>query len=279
MAGERLACPYHGWSYDRDGNGQCAGTIGLPVQTRAYEVVERHRTIFVRERDTDAPEETPLPSEWEGFHTLVTLRREVPAPLPLLVDNFAEIEHTGVAHWAFGFPQSSLKDVTVTAEDRPDGVFVRYEGLQKPEGWQFMRTVGVRDGDRMVMTAFTSFAPLNTLYDIRWYSPAGQERSFRIMERAYFAGISDRRALLYCTYNLKFPRGVRRLMKLIGPPMLSQMVQIEYELDRHVLAMLDPEHIDLKGYRLGRWDKSVVLHRRRMVAAGLMDPPARRTAS
>ncbi|CAN0458436.1 unnamed protein product, partial [Ectocarpus fasciculatus] len=161
-----------------------------------------------------------------------------------------------------------LDEVELEVCERPGQVTVTWSGPQKPEGQAMFSLVGVRPGDWMRMVADTRFAPLNMLYSISWFDPrTGQERDFRMEERAFFARVDDTQSMLYAFYNARFsPKDswlVPRLMSLTMP----QIIRYEYYLDRKVLSALDPARVDLQGYRLGRMDKPVVAHRRQMAAA------------
>lgn len=260
----KIVCPYHGLGFDA--HGLCA--TRRKVKATAYEVEERHGAIWLKNAGLDS--EIPA-CEFPSHRFAHGLRRVVPAPLELLVDNFVEIEHTGTAHWAFGFPQTELDNVQLTMEDEDWGLRATWVGPQKPAGQSAFSLVGVRPGDQMRMVADTRFGPLNVLYDISWHDPkTGEKRPFSILERAFFARTGPGESLLYAFYNVKYGEGVPWWVQHILKRTMPWLIRYEYYLDRKVLQAMDPERIDLRGYRLGRLDAPVIAHRRRMEAAGLM---------
>src|SRR5581483_7069267 len=48
VAGEKLRCLYHGWTFDCQGQGESPGTPKLHACAEAFEAVERHGAVWVK---------------------------------------------------------------------------------------------------------------------------------------------------------------------------------------------------------------------------------------
>lgn len=104
VSGEQLACPYHGWTYGRDG--RCAHIPAHPEQTpparavvRRYQVRERYGLLWVclGEPSGDVP---PFP-EWgaPGFGAAVCGPFEhIRAHGPRLIENYLDAAHFPFVH-------------------------------------------------------------------------------------------------------------------------------------------------------------------------------------
>jgi len=60
VQGGRLICPYHGWSFDCDGNGESPGTPKLHTCTEHYDCRDAHGVIWVKAPGPGRP----LPESW-----------------------------------------------------------------------------------------------------------------------------------------------------------------------------------------------------------------------
>src|SRR5262249_36687688 len=123
--GGRLICPYHGWSFDCDGNGESPGTPKLHTCTAHYDCRDAPGVIWVKAPGPDQP----LPDvSHPGFVPIKPIVNEVRAPLQLLIDAFSEIEHTGIRHPEFGLDPARMEEAQVTFEETEDAVTVTNVG-------------------------------------------------------------------------------------------------------------------------------------------------------
>lgn len=264
---DRLVCAYHGWSYEITGQGRSPGNPALEVSTNAFQAAEDQGMIWIKSKPS--PEEIPscTPPGFVRYHSLC---RSVKTSLELLVDNFTEVEHTAIAHRYFGHPMEGLADVEVHCESRADSVQVRCSGPQKPISRIASSVLQIRPGDRFVVTWVTSFSPLRTVYEMSWQDPrTGEMRPSRVHEVAYFAQKTDRECLLVAFYSFSAKPwgrfGLNQLIRLGS----RWLVNYEYELDRRILEHLPASSVDLGKSQLGRFDKPLLLQRKRMREQGL----------
>lgn len=117
VQGDCIVCPYHGWTFDRNGGGESPGTPRMTTKTRAFEVVEKHGYVWAREdgAKTDFPQ-----VEADGFAPVRPVEQLINAPLELVLDNFTEVEHAATVHKYIGYDLSDMQRVTsvVAAADK-----------------------------------------------------------------------------------------------------------------------------------------------------------------
>lgn len=126
VEGNKLQCPYHGWTYDREG--KCVKIPAHPQQTppqkavvKRYRAKERYGLIWVSlgNPQNDIP---PFP-EWDdaAYRKILCGPYQVNASGPRIVENFLDI-----AHFAF------VHDNILGVRDRPE--IGEYHSEIRPEG-------------------------------------------------------------------------------------------------------------------------------------------------
>src|SRR5688572_6962510 len=131
VVNDRLRCAYHGWSYTTDGHGESPGTPKLYACAKSYACAEAYGAIWVRERDG----EQPTPDLLRGYETwsfVGCVINPIAAPLPLLLDNFAEVEHTVTVHPQFGMDIERAQESVLELETTADTFSARNRGPSKP---------------------------------------------------------------------------------------------------------------------------------------------------
>jgi len=129
----KLACPYHGWTYD--GSGRCVGipscqdhkpVPGLPV-LQGYPTREQDGLVWVWMGQTEPdrpPFSMPYWSEpgWTAYYMVTPFENEVTH----LVENFMDVPHTVFVHRKW-FRSPARKRVRTLVERTPDSVLVTYD--------------------------------------------------------------------------------------------------------------------------------------------------------
>jgi len=269
VEGDCLVCPYHGWSYDVAGEGRSPGNDGLKVMAPGFDVIERHGVVWVK---SETATDTVPAFEYPGYHLAYVLHRIVKVPLELLVDNFIEIEHTCTGHWLLGFDTADMPVVQLTSERQGNGLHIVCQGPQKKIPSAIALAVGIRSGDHFVADWTMECAPLRATYTFTYQDTAGQFRSTRAREVAYFARVSAEESMLVAFYFTN--KAPTALNKAFLYPMFRRWVDYEYERDRQLLENIADRRTDLKGFRLGRFDKPLVEFRRAMQSAMSDHAPA-----
>jgi phenylpropionate dioxygenase-like ring-hydroxylating dioxygenase large terminal subunit len=109
----RLACPYHGWRFDADGNGQAPAQPGLArCDVEALQVVERHGYVWIARRDVPA---SAFPAmQWEGYALTGSFSLVHEAPLHVVLSNLGDAEHSPFVHPGLLLDEARLRETEVT---------------------------------------------------------------------------------------------------------------------------------------------------------------------
>ncbi|MBK7861306.1 MAG: Rieske 2Fe-2S domain-containing protein [Archangiaceae bacterium] len=170
----RLACGYHGWHFDGEGNGVSpSNATQAKCDTRALRVEEKYGWLWVCSRESTAE----LPTfEREGHRFTGAFSMRMPAPLHVALDNFSENEHVPFVHTRLGWDDGHLEGIEFEAENFDDSTTVKYRAEQR---WSpLLRLFDLAPGDRYHNEWVTRFDPVRTEYTIFWSKPDGARRPF-----------------------------------------------------------------------------------------------------
>lgn len=255
----RLRCAFHGWRYGADGTGQPLTEGTAPVCTPSLEVVEQQGLVWAREPGHQGP---PPHLETDGYRSLGTFRMEVETPLEVLVDSFAEIEHTGFVHF-LGFDPERWAEVSLEVMLASDEVRVHCSGPQRRLMRWGTRWLGVPGGARYHVDWQTRFSPLCTRYDHSWQK-GGQVHPEQVRAYLFFQPTTPgRSAVVTSAWTSARDRGRLGLNRLLRP-LHARFVQLELERDRGLLARMPADAADLSTAHLGAGDRALVATRRRL---------------
>lgn len=257
----QLVCPYHGWCFDPSGHGESPGSPKLTVQANNFAVAEHRGIIWIK--DPQGP--GTLPSlQFDNYELLYTAYFPMKAPVEALMENFTEIEHTGTAHWQFGYAQDRMTEVMVESEASDDAVRTQTRGPQM-RLWPLTEwTMGMRTGDCLRFDWTTRFGPLHTSADFWWEEPRSQQvRPCRFKEIAFFVPVAAEECLLVSFYFWSWQQSLRRSLRNIWRPFVRMAVAYEVSLDKWLIEHVIPRSLYSAGRRLGRFDKGLHEQRKR----------------
>jgi phenylpropionate dioxygenase-like ring-hydroxylating dioxygenase large terminal subunit len=265
VVGERLQCPYHGWTFDCTGAGQSPGTPKLHAQAHSFHARESHGVIWLKSACSE-PEFPSFPTLAEtGFYHLGNLFHEVKAPLEVTLDNFCEIEHTPTTHSFFGYALETMHQVQVRFEPTHRSVRVLNQGPHKPISWIYRLLLGVRSTDLFFDDWTTYFSPVYSIYDHWWADPVtGKESRVRWKLMVFFTPLDPQTTALT---TLIFTRH-----RYPGPAswikpfawLIRRKTDQEILLDKQILEGLADQGAGLEGMKLSRFDKVLALNRERI---------------
>ena len=261
VAGDRLVCPYHGWSYERSGAGESPGTPKLHACAEHYDVEERHGAIWLRAAGSKAafPE-----LRTDGHERICTLENVFAAPLETVLDNFTEVEHTATTHLLFGYSSEDMPKVETRVEATDDAVRVSNKGPQKPIPRVVEWITGARSGDVFTDDWTTRFSPVHAIYDQWWQDPAtGAARPDRLLVYVFLTPITDAETLVF-TFAFTSPPGGRFVRNRLIKAIIRRVVAHEVNLDQRMIANLADPRPQLVGMQLGRFDKALGENRMRI---------------
>lgn len=261
----RLTCPYHGWSFCPAGTARSPATPSLRLTHPALETAERHGLVWLREQGGE--DELPDESE-EGLAFVHSLDQLVEAPLASVLDNFTEVEHTGHAHWQFGYDPKRLQEIEVATEWDDDAVRTVTRGPQRPL-WPSTRLgFGIGEGMELVCEWSTSFAPTCSRWQWHWRDPTtGERRGRRFKAIAYFNEVTAERTRLL-TYYFWSPAAIDRFgFAILAKPLIRWATRYEVGLDAALIEGLADRGRGLPPTGASRFDAALLEQRRRLAAA------------
>jgi len=255
----RLACAYHGWSFTADGGGHSPSQPKLACKTNAHQLLERHDYLWLARRDVP----TYLPELGApGFELAGAFRTEFRAPLPVCLDNFSEDEHFPYVHAAFGWSEADWGRVAFESSTFEDHTTARYVGPQRPS--PLTALLGVRRGDLFHNSFETRFDPLRTLYESHWTCERGEEkRPVEARTWVFMHPEGDRRTRFHTFVFLRVAASSRLQRALPALKLLARVfVQREWAMDARWVQKLADTAPDLRGLRLGKYDKPLIKNRK-----------------
>ncbi|GCF06644.1 aromatic ring-hydroxylating dioxygenase subunit alpha [Dictyobacter arantiisoli] len=135
---ETLACPYHGWVYDQDG--QCIRYPAHPEQkpserahTKVYKARERYGWIWVCLGEP--AQDIPVFAQWDDptYRKILCGPYEYKASAPRAIENFLDVTHFPFVHQSYlGDPEhAEINDYTV--EINEDGITASDINIWQPD--------------------------------------------------------------------------------------------------------------------------------------------------
>lgn len=177
-----LACPYHGWTYDRAGKVAHVPSLG-PGQTppaltlTSYPVLEQDGIVWVWP-GAGAPDKEPhrMPHWAEAGWGAYYMSTRFSNGVTNLVENFMDVPHTVFVHRGWFRSQSQTK-VPITVERTADSVLVSYEQPGDSIGFTDL----LMNPKKLPLTHTDKFyLPGHTRVDYLWGAPEAPERAFVI---------------------------------------------------------------------------------------------------
>jgi phenylpropionate dioxygenase-like ring-hydroxylating dioxygenase large terminal subunit len=262
VTGERLRCLYHGWTFDRAGQGESPATPKLHACARHFDVRERYQALWVRAAGSVA--EFPH-FDVDGYYNACNLHHQACAPLELTLDNFCEIEHTPTTHDFFGYPLERIHEVNVAFHPTDTSVRVVNRGPCKPVAPLIRLLVGIGADYEFRDDWTTYFSPVYSVYDHWWQDPVtGATSTVQWRLYIFFTPIDvDRTAIFtFCFTRSRWPgpAGGARLFNWL----MRRKLDHEIRLDVRILEGLADQNTALDGMKLSRFDRVLGLNRERI---------------
>jgi phenylpropionate dioxygenase-like ring-hydroxylating dioxygenase large terminal subunit len=275
VVGDKLQCPYHGWTFDACGRGESPGTPKLHACATSFDAHEAHGAVWVRARG--AAGQFPA-FDVAGYLPAATTAHRVQAPLELVLDNFCEIEHTPTTHGLFGYDLGRMHEVTVRFEPTETAVRVVNAGPAKRAPWPLRLLLGIGRHDHFHDEWTTHFAPVYSVYDHWWSDPAtGRENRVRWRLYIFFWPIDAHETGITSFAYVKSrapvgPAGGARVFRWL----MRWKLDAEIKLDVRVLESLASHDCGIEGLKLSRFDRVLGLNRERLarVYRGRPEPAA-----
>ncbi|WP_437967074.1 Rieske 2Fe-2S domain-containing protein [Sorangium sp. So ce260] len=261
----QLVCPYHGWRFSPSGAGSCPGSPEARPSADGLDAAERHGAVWVKARSAQAE----IPDlAGPGDLAIGAIKMRFRAPLELVTDNLAEMEHTGETHLFFGFDTDAMASVEVRTEVKDDEVRVVAVGPQRrlPRALDWLkRATGSSSEDLFVDEATFRFAPVHAIADSYWVDRRTRaRRSQGLRSTTFFVPCGERETDVVSFFA--FHPGTPRLALRMRPLILA-LLRYEMKLDRDVTEKVAASPASLEGMALGRFDEPIRAIRERIAAA------------
>lgn len=261
---DKLRCAYHGWSYTPDGHGESPGTPKLYACAKSYACVESHGAIWVRERDADQPP-PDLRRGYETWSFVGCVINPIDAPLALLLDNFAEVEHTVTVHPQFGIDIARAHEGVLELETTADGFSARNHGPSKPPPLATRLMVWTWAGDHFHSDYTFRFDPPRSSVTHYWTNPrAGIERMAKYHLYHYFVPVDGAHSMVvtFGHVHSRWP-GLNWITQHMGW-FVRKKIHSTIDEDAWLLKNLADYDTDIAGMKLSRFDRVLGLTRERL---------------
>lgn len=263
VAGEKLMCGYHGWTFDCAGNGESPGTPKLHACASTWDVCEQHGYVWLKSR----PSQPQFPQfDVDGWLFMCHTEHRARAPLELTLDNFCEIEHTPMVHELFGYEYDRMKDVAVRYESTDETVKVFCQGPHKQIGFFMRQLIRMKKNFHFNDHWTTFFSPVYSVYDHFWTDPdTGAEAWVKWRVYVFFTPVDDAetRVTSFTYAKSRWPVPPHGgLLAFRG--FTRRKAEREIGGDVAILEGLASHDPSLDGMKLSRFDKALGLNRERI---------------
>lgn len=274
VVGDRIQCPYHGWTFNAAGEGHAPGQPSLRCGVEAFHAIEALGYIWVARRSTPVsqlPEFVAhaehLTGAWAGFERMPVIEMTIRSSLGPVIDNFAEIEHVPYVHKILGWDPADAPRMQIQIDNRADGSDALAWGPQRQPPTALLKLLDrvlMRRGDTSLLEYGFRFSPVHTIFQPGWGDPVTRERrSFSVRATSVLVPIDDRTTQLINFSFLKLhDENLRPLRKIIKAAAWLSL-RSELKLDAGICekqAFGDTE--SLRGMRLDKHDRQVAHNRK-----------------
>jgi len=260
----KLRCAYHGWSFTTAGEGESPGTPKLYACAKSYDCAEAYGAIWVRERGTvqSLPD---LIQGYEGWCFAGCVINPIQAPLPLLLDNFAEVEHTVAVHPQFGIEISQASKAVLELHTTDDTFTAINRGPSKPPPLATRIMAWTWAGDNFHSDYTFRFDPPRSSVTHYWTNPrTGRERMAKYHLYHYFVPVDDATSMVV-TFGHLYSRwpGMNWITQRMGW-FVRRKIKSTIDEDAWLLQNMADYSTGIEGMKLSRFDKVLGLTRERL---------------
>jgi phenylpropionate dioxygenase-like ring-hydroxylating dioxygenase large terminal subunit len=258
----KLICPYHGWSFTCDGEGESPSAPKTQACITSYACAEASGAIWVKARESK--QELPTLT-MDGLNFAGTVFNKIRAPIELVIDNFSEIEHTVATHPDFGFDSTRAAEAVVELESSDDSITVRNKGPAKMPPLDTRLAIGIRQGDYFHSNYTFRFDPPRSSVTHLWSEPrTGRERGVKYHVFHYFVPQDEAVTTVVSFGFLKIDRPLLRHLGGPGGWLFCRKLRRTVEEDAFLLENLADQSTNLEGMKLSRFDSILGLTRERL---------------
>ena len=261
-AGE-LVCAYHAWRIRSDGNVTCPSVPKRSCRLQLLKTWERYGYIWIA--NADVPEESFPDFTDPGYEMMGGFSSLFKAPLPVVLDNFGEIEHAFQVHTFIGPSKQVLDTVKFSVDIEEDKTFgymsCRYRGLPLA----LHRFFGIRKNDLYHNDWVFKFNPLHGSYNNYWTSADGAvKRPVAFIVTSFLVPVREQEVNVIVFVQIAIKN---KWLKLLAPILkwsTMLITRFEIEADGDIAGFAPAEAQDGSRWRLTHLDKQIMANRRKM---------------
>jgi phenylpropionate dioxygenase-like ring-hydroxylating dioxygenase large terminal subunit len=250
-----LACRYHGWTFDAQGQGYSPCNPKLKTQTTAYTTREYADFIWLSGPASQAPFPAFLLPNYAkvGVHL-----RRVQAPIEPVIDNFLEVEHFPTAHQWLGYGVQQINEANLVIEKDEQTVQMGFYPIE-PLYPLVRKIFQLPVGSRYFMDITAHNSPLYTVHHQGWLNPANNQKKTLLINVVFYVPLNPSETLLVM-FLLAEPGRFSLLKNAFIRQKTGQLI----DDDLVILNNLVGKNLKVQDMRLGAHDKALIEVRKRL---------------
>jgi phenylpropionate dioxygenase-like ring-hydroxylating dioxygenase large terminal subunit len=256
-----LVCAYHAWRIRSNGTAISPSVPDKVCSVPMLKTWEKYGFIWVAH--TNVPD-SAFPDFMQPRYRFVGgFTQAFRAPLPVVLDNFGEIEHSFQVHVFVGTSSKSLDTLSFSSETRDETIgrsSAKYRGFPL----KFHRLGGIRDGDNYHIDWVFRFKPLHGSYHNYCSDPvSATRRPLSYIVTTFFVPVRDNEVDVHTFVQMAIES---RRLRWIAPILRwCAMVAVRYEIKADAdIARFAPASSEYGRWHLTHLDKQLFVNRRMM---------------
>jgi phenylpropionate dioxygenase-like ring-hydroxylating dioxygenase large terminal subunit len=272
----RLACPYHGWHFDAQGNGASPSQPNVKhCHVAALRVEEVDSYLWLSAKNTEAKLPSTRPVD-PGYEFAGTFALELDAALEHALDIFSDAEHPAWVHGRLAWGEQEVDQIRYEHSIGEDYSIVKTSGPQR-QSW-VSRVLGLRPGDRFNNHWVTRFDPVRVDFFMFWTDPVTEVRRPLSLRIALFlVPASERKTNLHAFVYTSLDHPASKLLLPIVKRLAVYAGRHEAREDQTFLRNMSDAPTSPKGMRLGWLDRAIAHNRKLLSRVYYGDGDASRT--
>jgi phenylpropionate dioxygenase-like ring-hydroxylating dioxygenase large terminal subunit len=254
----RITCPYHGWTFDGQGNGHVPSAPATRnCSAWAFQVVEKQGYLWLAEKNVEAstfPRICP-----EGYSPGSSFSFRVKAPIEVLIANASEFEHGPFVHTFGGWTSEQLKERLPEhfCEEREDEVLFSMTGLQRSSS--IRRNYRKKSGELFTLSGVMRFDPPRFQASASWVDPGSDRpKSYDHKMMVFYVPIDDAFTDVIIFSSVKDREDISRLARYLGGKVSLFVEWYTLRQDARFMSKVDSWTRALKGMKRTGLDRAIV---------------------
>jgi phenylpropionate dioxygenase-like ring-hydroxylating dioxygenase large terminal subunit len=265
-----LVCAYHAWRIRSNGTATSPSKPDKVCSVPMLKTWEKHGFIWVAHPNVP---DSAFPDFMDPRYRLIGQFTEpFRAPLPVVLDNFGEIEHSFQVHVFVGTNSKSLDTLVFSSEARDDETIGRSSSKYRGLPLKVHRFFGIRDGDNHHIDWVFRFKPLYGSYSNYHSDPvSAARRPISSIVTTFLVPVRDNQVDVHVFVQMAIESpGLQWLAPILR---LFGMAVTKYEIKADAdIARFAPASSEHSQWHLTDLDKQLFVNRRMMDRIYLAPP-------